>query len=84
MRKYRCGASPRGVAGSPRNCSGDMYASVPITAPVTDSSQFAPSPATVVARPKSVITARTASPSRARNTFALFRSRCTTPASCAA
>ena len=70
--------SARWSTGSPASCSGAMYSGVPTTpcvrAPVLSS-------ASVRAMPKSVSTTR---PLRSISTFAGFRSRCTTPAACAA
>jgi hypothetical protein len=61
-----------GPAGSPRSCSGDMYASVPITVPVVVRPVVA---STARAMPKSMIRG----PSAARITLAGLRSRCTSP-----
>ena len=75
-------------SGRPETCSGDMYGTVPITAPASES------PAVAVASslpdgPESVLFARPKSRSFTRppdvsRTFAGFRSRWTIPFSCAA
>ena len=79
--------SLRASAGRPRSCSGAMYGIVPTTAPgcVNDkSARVLKSPPTSslidLARPKSRTLMRA---SGVIITFALFRSRCTTPRSCA-
>src|SRR3954451_6740451 len=67
--------SLRTVAPCPASCSGAMYAGVPA------SSVTAASSSTATARPKSVIRTR---PRPSTMMFAGFRSRCSTPRSCAA
>ena len=79
--------SLRASAGRPRNCSGAMYASVPATTPASVSDcrdlvvpSAGSSLARRFARPKS---SAFTSPSGVTTTFALLKSRCTTPFACA-
>ena len=75
----------RGPVASPSICSGAMYAGVPSTAPVVVSSWGSSppraSPRTASARPKSPTCT---DPSAATSTLSGLKSRCTTPARCAA
>ena len=75
--------SERRSIGPPRRCSGDMYGSVPITAAVSVSRVSASAPLSASASIRAIPKSARRAPAAASRTLPGFRSRWTTPRSCA-